>query len=129
MANDIESNTTRRIIIEEERREGPVVDTSSGKPQLLLNPDGKYPCKFSLYSSRLILQAPDIIQKFVDSEAKDMGDNLPEGVALEDFKGNPLLVLNSTSQYPLKFGLYKARLVLENMEAIERFVSTNGAEA
>ncbi len=41
------------------------------------------------------------------------------------FKGNPLLVLKRTDedQYPFQFGLQKAKLILANIDAIEKFVN------
>jgi len=41
-----------------------------------------------------------------------------------EFKGNPMLVLKNSEddQFPFQFGLKKAKLILENIEAIEEFV-------
>jgi len=41
-----------------------------------------------------------------------------------EYKGNPMLVLKQTEddKFPFQFGIKKAKLVLENMEAIKKFV-------
>jgi hypothetical protein len=38
------------------------------------------------------------------------------------YKGNPVLTLNPESKFPFTFGLKKAEMILENLEAIEKFV-------
>jgi len=44
-----------------------------------------------------------------------------------EFKGKPLLVLkrNEEDQYPFSFGLSKAKLIVENIEEIKKFVEEN----
>jgi len=44
-----------------------------------------------------------------------------------EFKGNAMIVLknNEEDQYPFQFGVKKAKLVLENIEAIKKFVKKN----
>ena len=44
-----------------------------------------------------------------------------------EFKGNPMIVIkqNEVDQYPFQFGVKKAKLVLENFEAIKKFVEKN----
>ncbi|MDD4909638.1 MAG: hypothetical protein PHR44_03040 [Candidatus Omnitrophica bacterium] len=44
-----------------------------------------------------------------------------------EFKGKPVIILkrNEEDKYPFSFGLSKARLILENMEEIKRFVEEN----
>ena len=44
-----------------------------------------------------------------------------------EFKGKPTLVLkrNETDQYPFSFGLMKAKLILEAIEDIKKFVAEN----
>lgn len=44
-----------------------------------------------------------------------------------EFKGNPMIVLKNSvdDQYPFQFGVKKAKLVLENIEAIKQFVEKN----
>ena len=45
-----------------------------------------------------------------------------------EFKGNPMLVLKNDEEdkYPFQFGVKKAKLVLENIEEIKKFVAKNG---
>lgn len=42
-----------------------------------------------------------------------------------EFKGNPMLVIkiSEEDQYPFQFGIKKAKLVVENIEAIKKFVA------
>lgn len=42
-----------------------------------------------------------------------------------EYKGNPLLVLkgNEEDRYPFSFGLKKAKLVLEHIEDVKKFVA------
>ncbi|MBN1405115.1 MAG: hypothetical protein JW946_01190 [Candidatus Omnitrophica bacterium] len=44
-----------------------------------------------------------------------------------EFKGKPLIILkrNEDDKYPFSFGLSKARLILENIEDIKKFVEEN----
>jgi hypothetical protein len=44
-----------------------------------------------------------------------------------EFKGNPIIKLkrNEDDQYPFSFGLGKAKLVLQNIEEIKKFVEEN----
>ncbi len=41
-----------------------------------------------------------------------------------EYKGNPMIVLKNSEEdkFPFQFGLKKAKLVLENIEAIKKFV-------
>ncbi len=41
-----------------------------------------------------------------------------------EFKGNPMLVLSQgpEDRFPFQFGLKKARMILENLDAIRAFV-------
>ena len=41
-----------------------------------------------------------------------------------EFKGKPVLTIkrDENDQYPFSFGLSKARLILENLEEIKKFV-------
>lgn len=41
-----------------------------------------------------------------------------------EYKGNPMIVLKNTAEdkFPFQFGVKKAKLVLENVEAIRKFV-------
>ena len=44
-----------------------------------------------------------------------------------EFKGKPLLILkrDENDQYPFSFGLSKARLIVDNIEEIKKFVEEN----
>lgn len=44
-----------------------------------------------------------------------------------EFKGNKMIVIkqDEQDQYPFQFGLKKAKLVLENIDAIKAFVEKN----
>lgn len=48
-------------------------------------------------------------------------------VERSEFKGKPLLVIkrDEDDKYPFSFGLSKARLILENIEEIKKFVEEN----
>jgi len=41
-----------------------------------------------------------------------------------EFKGSPMIVIknNEEDQYPFQFGVKKAKLVLENIEEVKKFV-------
>ena len=41
-----------------------------------------------------------------------------------EYKGKPILALNPDDRFPFQFGIPKARLILENLEAIKTFVNT-----
>lgn len=45
-------------------------------------------------------------------------------VSESEFKGNPMIVLKNDEddQYPFQFGVKKAKLVIENIEEIKKFV-------
>lgn len=45
---------------------------------------------------------------------------------LSEYKGNKLICLNPGSKFPFSFGLSKAKMILENLESIKKFVETNG---
>lgn len=51
-------------------------------------------------------------------------------VERSDFKGKPVLIMRRTEddKYPFTFGLSKAKLILENIEEIKRFVEDNSKE-
>ncbi|MEK7447968.1 MAG: hypothetical protein AAB019_00625 [Planctomycetota bacterium] len=44
-----------------------------------------------------------------------------------EFKGNPIIVLkrDENDKFPFSFGLTKAKLILENLEEIKKFVEEN----
>ena len=47
-----------------------------------------------------------------------------------EFKGKPIIILkrNEDDKYPFSFGLSKAKLILENIEEIKKFVDENSKE-
>jgi len=44
-----------------------------------------------------------------------------------EFKGRPILVLkrNEEEKFPFSFGLAKAKMIIENIEEIKKFVAEN----
>ena len=48
-------------------------------------------------------------------------------VSESEFKGNAMIVLKNDEEdkYPFQFGVKKAKLVLENIDAIKSFVEKN----
>jgi len=48
-------------------------------------------------------------------------------VERSEFKGKPVLIMrrNEEDKFPFTFGLSKARLILENIEEIKKFVQEN----
>lgn len=42
-----------------------------------------------------------------------------------EYKGNPTLTLGVESKYPFTFGVHKAHMILENLEAIKAFCAAN----
>jgi hypothetical protein len=51
-------------------------------------------------------------------------------VERSEFKGKPVLIMRRTEddKYPFTFGMSKAKLILENLEEIKRFVEENSKE-
>jgi len=45
---------------------------------------------------------------------------------ITEYKGNKLICLNPGSKFTFSFGLGKAKMILENLDAIKTFVETNG---
>ena len=45
---------------------------------------------------------------------------------LQEYKGNKLICLNPGGKFPFSFGLGKAKMILENLESIKKFVESNG---
>jgi hypothetical protein len=45
-------------------------------------------------------------------------------VSESEFKGNPMIVIKNDEEdkYPFQFGVKKAKMVLENIEEIKKFV-------
>lgn len=58
-------------------------------------------------------------------------DNENKGSIVErgEYKGKPLLILKRSEddKYPFSFGVSKAKLIVENFEAIKKFVEENRA--
>jgi len=48
-----------------------------------------------------------------------------------EYKGKPIIVIkrDEEDKYPFSFGLSKAKLILENIEEIKKFVEENGQPA
>jgi hypothetical protein len=51
-------------------------------------------------------------------------------VELGEFKGKPVLIMRRSEddKFPFSFGLNKAKLILENLEDIKKFVAENSQE-
>ena len=51
-------------------------------------------------------------------------------VERSEFKGKPVLIIRRTEddKYPFTFGMSKAKMILENIEEIKRFVEENSKE-
>ena len=45
-----------------------------------------------------------------------------------EYKGNPMVVLNPGEKFPFSFGLGKAKMILANIDAIKKFVESDGEE-
>lgn len=56
-------------------------------------------------------------------------NNGTEGCIVErgEYKGNPLIILKRSEEdkYPFSFGISKAKLILDNLEEIKKFVEEN----
>lgn len=51
-------------------------------------------------------------------------------VERSEYKGKPVLIIRRSEddKYPFSFGLTKAKMILENLEEIRRFVEDNSKE-
>ena len=47
---------------------------------------------------------------------------------IQEYKGNKILNLNPESKFSFSFGLAKAKLILENLDVIKKFVETEGKD-
>jgi len=47
---------------------------------------------------------------------------------IQEYKGNKILNLNPESKFTFSFGLAKAKLILENLDVIKRFVESEGKD-
>jgi hypothetical protein len=58
-------------------------------------------------------------------------DNENQGSTVErgEYKGKPLIILkrNEEDKFPFSFGVSKARLILDHIEEIKKFVQENGS--
>ena len=56
-------------------------------------------------------------------ESENQGNIVERG----EYKGKPLIILkrNEEDKYPFSFGLSKAKLILDNLEEIKKFVEEN----
>jgi hypothetical protein len=52
-------------------------------------------------------------------------------VEMSEFKGNKMIVMkkDAESRYPFQFGLNKAKMIVENIAAIQKFVADNDVPA
>lgn len=57
-----------------------------------------------------------------------MTDELVDKPAIQEYKGLPVLALNPNARFIVSFGLNKAKQILANLDAIKKFVETNGKE-
>ncbi len=66
------------------------------------------------------------IKTFVDSEGTSAGN--PD-VVISEFKEHPVLELPThKAKYPLRFGIGKAKAILDNLKWINEFIADNEAE-
>lgn len=51
-------------------------------------------------------------------------------VERSEFKGKPVLIIRRSEddKYPFTFGMSKAKMILENLEEIKRFVEDNSKD-
>ena len=54
----------------------------------------------------------------------------PEGsrATIETFKNHPILVLDADAPFPFRFGVGKAKMILEHLDTIQFFVKQHGKE-
>jgi len=50
----------------------------------------------------------------------------PVAPVVDEFKGNKVLILNPGSRFPFSFGVTKAKLILEHVDDIKKFVEEHG---
>ncbi len=50
---------------------------------------------------------------------------IPEEVTTGSYRGNPTITLPNGTQYGFSFGVGKAKLIIEHIEAIKKFVEDN----
>lgn len=57
------------------------------------------------------------------NEQQDRPKSTPK---LDQYKGSPTLILNPEDRFTFSFGLGKARLILEHLDTIKKFVESEG---
>jgi len=45
---------------------------------------------------------------------------------ISEYNGNKIIILNPGARFTFSFGLGKAKMILENLESIKKFVDSNG---
>ena len=45
---------------------------------------------------------------------------------IEQYQGSPILCLNPDARYKFSFGVAKAKMILDNLEALKAFVASDG---
>lgn len=45
---------------------------------------------------------------------------------ISEYNGNKIIILNPGARFTFSFGLGKAKMILENLDSIKKFVETNG---
>ena len=52
-------------------------------------------------------------------------------VERSEFKGKPVLILkrDENDKYPFAFGLSKAKMILDNLEEVKKFVAENNVDS
>ncbi|HUL44417.1 MAG TPA: hypothetical protein VLY03_08675 [Bacteroidota bacterium] len=51
----------------------------------------------------------------------DQQQNSQEPI-VDEYKGNKILILNPGSRFPFSFGLGKAKMIMQNLDAIRKFI-------
>jgi len=51
-----------------------------------------------------------------------MAEEQNTGPVIGEYKGRPVITLNPNSRFPFTFGVSKAKLILEHIEEIKKFV-------
>jgi hypothetical protein len=62
------------------------------------------------------------------TKAQAKADAAPKkgnSVSYSEYNGHKIIVLNPEDRFPFQFGLKKAKLILDNIAAIEKFVAEN----
>ena len=72
----------------------------------------------------------DELETLVEAPRKSEQKSAIDGVLVQEtqYKNNPMLVLkkNIDDKYPLQFGLTKAKMIMDNIRAIEEFLNKHG---